>query len=68
MVNLVGKIMDYEAGEMSGNKTVEFFSEMVKDGIVYQLQGCYQRALRGLIQAGYLAANGDVLMLPDEAE
>jgi len=68
MVDVVSKVMDYEAGEMEDTEIVKFFSEITKSGLVFQLQGSYQRALRSMIEAGYLASNGDILRLPEESE
>lgn len=49
--NVVGKIIEWENGEMSEPETQELFEELVQTGLIYQLQGAYGREAhrRGLI-------------------
>ena len=49
----VDKIIRWESGEMDDMEVVEFFQEMIDDGSVWQLQGCYGRTAMALIAAGY---------------
>ena len=49
---LVNDIMDWEGGQMDQNEEVAFFQKIKDCGVVYELQGCYQRTLRALEQAG----------------
>lgn len=51
-------ILDFENGEMSEDRTIEFFQSMIDSGIVWQLQGFYGRTARDLIDAGYCTAKG----------
>jgi|TARA_Y100000034_G_scaffold113405_1_gene148392 hypothetical protein len=46
-------IIDYENGEMSEERIIEGFQQMINDGSVWQLQGCYGRMAKRLIEAGY---------------
>ena len=49
--DLVDKIMAYEQGDMDQDETVEFFQELVEDGLVWRLQGHYGRTAARLIEA-----------------
>ena len=49
----VGKIMDYESGEMSDDDTINFFQELIDNGMAWELQGHYGRTAQALIEQGY---------------
>lgn len=51
-LDLVGKIMDYESGQMDYDETVEFFQELIDTGTISGLQGHYKRVARTLMVAG----------------
>ena len=51
--NVVNFIMDYECGELTEDEIVEGFQEMINIGIVWNLQGHYQRMANELIKEGY---------------
>lgn len=51
-MDLVSKIMAYESGEMSDEKTIEFFQELIDTGQAWTLQGSYGRTARDFITAG----------------
>jgi hypothetical protein len=59
-MNILDKIMAYEGGEMTMPEAVYFFSELVRTGMAWSLQGSYGRTAMGLIDAGVLMSNGDV--------
>lgn len=59
-MDVVSKIMDYEDGQMDLSEMILFFSELVKSGLVWQLQGSYGRTANTLIDNGYLKADGTV--------
>jgi hypothetical protein len=50
----VDKIIAFETGEMDENELIEFFQELVNDGMAWQLQGFYGRTAQALIEAGYV--------------
>jgi hypothetical protein len=52
MRDLVSKIMDWEGGEMNEEDTIEFFQELIDNGMAWTLQGCYGRTAAALIEAG----------------
>jgi hypothetical protein len=55
-MDLVGKIMAFEAEEMDQEEAVEFFQELVDTGTIHSLQGSYQRTAQWLIEAGLVTA------------
>ena len=59
--DLTGRIIDFECEELSFEKTVELFSELIKNGMAWTLQGFYGRTARALIEEGYLNYEGDIL-------
>lgn len=50
--NLSSKIIDYEQDAMSDDEVVEFFQELHDSGLLYCLQGYYQRTFNQLLAAG----------------
>jgi hypothetical protein len=61
-MDVVGQIMAYEDGELDDAETLELFSELVKSGMAWSLQGSYGRAAAALIEAGYLSPTGEILV------
>jgi hypothetical protein len=57
----VDKIMAYEQGEMNEEEMLQFFAEITKSGLVWNLQGHYGRTASRLIEAGYLDREGNIL-------
>jgi len=60
-MDMVNKIMAWESGELDDKATLEFFSELVKNGQAWSLQGMYGRFATSLIDAGYLDKEGNIL-------
>jgi hypothetical protein len=58
----IEKIIQYENGELNMNETIKLFSELIKSGIVWQLQGSYGRTAMDLIDSGYLDIHGNILI------
>jgi len=56
MLNMVGQIIDYEAGEMEEDEMVNFFQELIDNGMAWTLQGHYGRIAAALIDAGMCTA------------
>jgi hypothetical protein len=52
MENLVGKIINFESGELSEEEIYELFQGLVDTGMAWQLQGFYGRVAQGLIELG----------------
>lgn len=59
--DLVDQIMEYESGMLSDPETLEMFSEMVRSGTAWSLQGHYGRTANSLIEDGWLNRDGDIL-------
>ena len=59
--DLVGGIMDYEAGELSVDGVLALFSHLIETGKAWPLQGSYGRAAETLITKGYLDRTGKIL-------
>ena len=55
MIPDINKIIEYEDGSMTQEDTIEFFQEMINSGIVWKLQGHYDRMAKQLIEGGYCA-------------
>lgn len=51
-MTVVDKIIAYEQGDMDQEEMVEFFQELVDDGLAFTLQGHYGRTAARLIEAG----------------
>jgi len=61
MKELVEKIISYEQGDFSQEETIDFFSELIKSGIIYSLQGHYGRTADNLMNQEYISEEGEVL-------
>lgn len=56
----VEDIMAYEQGDLSEEKTLEMFQELVNSGLAWQLQGHYGRTAAALIEAGLIQPVSEV--------
>jgi hypothetical protein len=54
----IDRIMDYEAGELDQEQTVELFQELIDSGLAWSLQGSYGRTATALINAGLCTKKG----------
>ena len=59
--NLVGRIIDFESGAMDEEDIIPFFSDLIKTGTIWGLQGSYQRYAQDLIREGILDGSGNIL-------
>lgn len=55
-MDLVDRLMAYEAGEMDRDEIIAFFQELVDTGLAWSLQGSYGRTAREFIEAGLVWA------------
>lgn len=51
-----GAIIAYELGELTEDKTIELFQNLIDNGMAWRLQGHYGRTAQALINAGYCHA------------
>lgn len=58
-MELATRISDYELGELSGEEEVELFQCLVDSGVVWHLQGSYQREAIRLLEAGEISLSED---------
>lgn len=48
----IGRMIDYENGDLSVDETIELFQELIDSGLAWRLQGFYGRTAEALINAG----------------
>ena len=53
-MDTVSQIMAYENGEMEEPEMISFFQFLLDSGMIYSLQGSYQRTAQQLINAGLI--------------
>ena len=53
-------LMDYEMGEMSGDRLLRGFADGIKTGTVWLMQGSYGRMAATMITNGLITSAGDV--------
>jgi hypothetical protein len=58
-------ITSYKAGTLRGNKVIELFSELIKNGEAWSFENSYKKMALSLIERGYLTDNGKILKLID---
>ena len=52
MDDVVGKIMSFEEGELENEEVFALFQFLLDSGMIYSLQGSYQRMAEDLLLAG----------------
>ena len=57
----VDMMIQYECGELDDNGTLELFSDLIKSGQAWRLQGHYGRTASAIIDAGYISKTGEIL-------
>ena len=57
----VDMMIQYECGELDDNGTLELFSDLIKSGQAWRLQGHYGRTASAIIDAGYISKDGEIL-------
>ena len=53
-MDTVSQIMAYESGEMEQPEMIAFFQFLLDSGMIYSLQGSYQRTAQQLLDAGLI--------------
>jgi hypothetical protein len=59
---MVDNIIKFENGELSEAEEILFFSELIRTGVIFNLQGFYQRHAKSMIESGILDTKGNVLI------
>lgn len=57
---MIDLMIRYESGELSDKETLQLFSQLIKSGDVWRLQGHYGRAATALINDLWLTPEGDL--------
>jgi hypothetical protein len=53
-MNTIARIIEYEEGELLDDEILELFTDLLNSGLVYSLQGKYQRQCQRLLDAGLI--------------
>jgi len=61
----IDRIMAYETGELDEAGILQLFSELIKSGTAWTLQGHYGRTAKALIDAGYISEDGKHIFYQD---
>ena len=59
-IDMADNIIAWESGDLGTQDTVEFFAELIKNGMAWKLQGCYGRAAMRMIESGVLDKEGNI--------
>lgn len=59
-------VLAFEGGTATAKEIIDGFAELIKSGAAWTLQGFYGRTAMGLIEAGYISREGEVLGYPEE--
>lgn len=54
-------IFEYESGQLSDERSLELFAELIENGMAWTLQGSYGRMATKLIANGYISRQGKIL-------
>lgn len=62
MINIeIDTIIRYEAGDLDEEETLDLFSQLIRTGMAWTLQGHYGRTAKSLIDAGAIDWDGTIL-------
>jgi hypothetical protein len=57
----INSIIAFEQGDLGDEGVLELFSDLIKTGMAWSLQGFYGRTAASLIEAGYIGKDGTIL-------
>lgn len=57
-LDITGLIIEYEQGDLDTNGTLTLFSELIRSGQCWTLQGHYGRTARCIIDSGLISPQG----------
>lgn len=58
---ILDRIVAYECGELDEQEALELLADLVGSGMVWSLQGSYQRAVAAAIRSGRITESGEVI-------
>jgi hypothetical protein len=58
MISLLDIMEDYEAGYLDTGETLELFAELIRTGLVRNLEDSYLCTKQHLVDAGYISPEG----------
>jgi hypothetical protein len=61
LMDQLDQMIAFEQGELDSDGVLELFSNLIKSGLVWSLQGFYGRTAHALIQAGRITQDGLIL-------
>ena len=59
-IDVVGYIIAYENGELTERKILDLFSELIRTGQAWSLQGHYGRTAQALISDNWINNKGEI--------
>jgi hypothetical protein len=57
---MIDKMIAYESGELTDTEILELFSELIRTGMAWKLQGSYGRTAKQLIDLGLIGKGGEL--------
>jgi hypothetical protein len=60
MIGMTDILEDYEQGYLDTGETLELFAELIRTGLVRNLEHPYLRTAQHLIDAGYISPEGKI--------
>ena len=57
----INLIIEFETGDISEKDALNLFSDLIKSGMCWKLQGFYGRTASDLIENGFISKTGKVL-------
>ena len=59
--DFIDRMMEFESGMLNDAEIIEMFSDLIKSGASWSLQGHYGRFASSLIEAGWIDKDGNIL-------
>ena len=59
-LDVCGLLMEYEAGTLDDDRTLDLFAGLVQTGMAWTLQGSYGRTAMAMIREGWLSKTGEI--------
>lgn len=59
--DFIDRMMEFESGMLNDAEIIEMFSDLIKSGASWSLQGHYGRAANAFIEGGWIDKDGNIL-------